>query len=126
MTRKEQWIKLWNARLNSWIRLQVWFITRIRKQPPTISDGVIWINKNNYALYVDSNIDLTTFTKMDKIADGEIMINIMVENIPSTLKKIVEHGGSIDKEKTEIGGDMGYYALFRDNSGNLLGLWSEK
>jgi len=42
------------------------------------------------------------------------------------LEKITKAGGKVTKEKTEIGNDFGFYALFEDNSGNLLGIWSQK
>lgn len=47
---------------------------------------------------------------------------IKVENIPASLKAIVEHGGVIIREKTPIPGDHGYYALFRDPAGNNVGI----
>jgi len=58
-------------------------------------------------------------------ADG-VKIYIQVENITSTLDKIKKMGGKILKEKTAIGGDFGFFALFEDISGNVLGLWSLK
>ena len=50
---------------------------------------------------------------------------VQVEDIPETLAKISTLGGKVEKEKTEIGGDYGFYAIFRDPSGNRLGLWSK-
>ncbi|MBT7789777.1 MAG: VOC family protein [Calditrichaeota bacterium] len=49
---------------------------------------------------------------------------IRVDNISEMLKKIARKGGTIIREKTEIGGDNGCYALFRDLSGNNVGLWA--
>ncbi|MCE7746504.1 MAG: VOC family protein, partial [Candidatus Heimdallarchaeota archaeon] len=37
-----------------------------------------------------------------------------------------KNGGKVIQEKTEIGNDFGFFALFEDNSGNILGLWSQK
>ena len=51
---------------------------------------------------------------------------IKVGNIPAKLKEIEKKGGIVVKEKTEIGGDNGFYALFRDLSGNNVGLWCNK
>jgi hypothetical protein len=31
-----------------------------------------------------------------------------------------------NREKTEIGGGMGYSGLFRDTEGNINGVWSQK
>lgn len=49
---------------------------------------------------------------------------IKVDDIPEMLKRIEKNGGTTVKEKTEIGGDNGYYALFSDLSGNTVGLWA--
>ncbi len=49
---------------------------------------------------------------------------IKVDNLSDVLNNISEHGGVIIRERTEIGGDNGFYALFRDPSGNNIGLWS--
>ncbi len=51
-------------------------------------------------------------------------IYMKVEDIQATLARIVIHGGVIIREKTEIGGNNGFYALFRDPAGNNVGLWS--
>lgn len=48
---------------------------------------------------------------------------IKVDNIPETLGRIVEQGGVVIREKTEIGGDNGFYGIFRDPAGNNIGLW---
>ena len=53
-------------------------------------------------------------------------MNIQVEDIPKTLEEITKYGGKIIQEKTEIGNDYGFYAVFEDNSGNILGVWSQK
>ncbi len=49
---------------------------------------------------------------------------IKVDDIPGTLQKILAAGGVVIRERTEIGGGHGFYALFRDVAGNNVGLWS--
>jgi len=66
------------------------------------------------------------FTKSEKIAKGEIMLYIQVEDIKATLAKIEISGGKITKEKTEIGNSFGFYAEFEDIFGNILGVWANK
>ena len=66
------------------------------------------------------------FVISDKVANGAIMLYIEVEDIPTTLKKIKQAGGTITKEKTEIGNNFGFYGEFEDIFGNLLGLWANK
>jgi predicted enzyme related to lactoylglutathione lyase len=66
------------------------------------------------------------FRKSNKVSNGEVLLHIQTEDIPKTLKKIEAYGGHRVTEKIEIGNNMGYYAVFRDNSGNVLGIWSQK
>ncbi|NHK31810.1 MAG: VOC family protein [Asgard group archaeon] len=66
------------------------------------------------------------FDESDKTVSGDLMLYIEVEDIPATSKKIKVAGGKITKDKTEIGGEMGYYAVFEDVFGNVLGLWAAK
>ena len=47
---------------------------------------------------------------------------IKVDSIPEMLQSIVTQGGVVVREKTEIGGGKGYYALFRDPAGNNIGI----
>lgn len=65
------------------------------------------------------------FMKGDVAPVAGIMLYIEVEDIPAAMARIVENGGQAIKEKTEIGGGMGFFAVFADNVGNQLGLWSK-
>ena len=51
---------------------------------------------------------------------------IRVEEIPKALANIQQAGGVVIRERTEIGGDNGFYALFRDPAGNNVGLFCKK
>ena len=66
------------------------------------------------------------FDQSDKVAKGEIMLHIQTDNIQNTLKKINSEGGKTIQEKTKISKEYGFYAIFEDVFGNLLGLWSQK
>lgn len=48
------------------------------------------------------------------------------EDLQQILDKIESNGGSVVVPKTEIGPDMGFFALFMDTEGNKLGLHSYK
>ncbi|KAM0245474.1 hypothetical protein ACHAQJ_010556 [Trichoderma viride] len=48
-----------------------------------------------------------------------------VKNCKETLEQVEKFGGKKQLHKTEIGGDMGYYARFIDTEGNLMGIWSK-
>ncbi|MFH0882304.1 MAG: VOC family protein [bacterium] len=51
---------------------------------------------------------------------------IRVKDIMHALANVQQAGGVVIREKTEIGGDNGYYALFRDPAGNNVGLFCRK
>lgn len=52
------------------------------------------------------------------------MFYIDVQDIEIALHKIVEHGGTIVRDKIPLGenGAMGFLAWFKDSEGNILGL----
>jgi predicted enzyme related to lactoylglutathione lyase len=58
-------------------------------------------------------------------SDKGVVLYISVKDISGTLKEIASAGGSVVKEKTEIGGDYGFYGLFKDPNGNQVGVWSK-
>ena len=66
------------------------------------------------------------FFESEKRAKGEILLHIETDDIKETLKIIAEHGGKTVKEKTDIGNNYGFYAIFEDCFGNEIGLWAEK
>jgi len=66
------------------------------------------------------------FEVREKVAKGEIMLHIQTDDIHKTLKNIAKFGGKTIKEKTDIGNDFGFYAIFEDSEGNHMGIWSEK
>jgi len=66
------------------------------------------------------------FDKKEAAVKDGIILHIETDDILKTLEKITKAGGKTIKEKTEIGNNYGFYALFEDNSGNVLGIWSQK
>lgn len=65
------------------------------------------------------------WTKEKKPTTDGVTIYIEVEDIEAKLKEIEATGGKIQKEKTKISDEFGFYALFFDPSGNSIGLWSK-
>ncbi len=57
------------------------------------------------------------------VRDGGIIIYLHVDDISATLEAVQAAGGSTVEEKTAIGGDFGFNAVFRDPHGNHVGLW---
>jgi predicted enzyme related to lactoylglutathione lyase len=63
----------------------------------------------------------------EKIPIGRgITIYIEVDDIPRYLEKIREYKCSVVQEKTKISEEFGFYGLFADTEGNILGLWSRE
>lgn len=50
---------------------------------------------------------------------------IQVEDIEAKLAQIEAIGGTVIKAKTKISDEYGFYALFADPSGIVLGVWSK-
>ncbi len=54
---------------------------------------------------------------------GTVIVYIGTDDIDDSLKKVGAHGGSTLQPKTEIPG-FGWFGLFRDPSGNVVGLYT--
>jgi predicted enzyme related to lactoylglutathione lyase len=52
-----------------------------------------------------------------------VRISVLTDDIESTLAKVEELGGQTVTPKTEIP-DMGWFAVFKDPQGNLIGLFT--
>ncbi|HSX60870.1 MAG TPA: VOC family protein [Tahibacter sp.] len=52
------------------------------------------------------------------------VVYLSVDNLEPVLQRVLELGGDTIVPRTEIPGDMGYFAQFRDTEGNRVGLWS--
>lgn len=55
--------------------------------------------------------------------DG-VTLYISVADMEETLGRVVAAGGSVVTARVEIGGGMGWSALFRDPDGFRIGLWT--
>ncbi|MFH1675774.1 MAG: VOC family protein [bacterium] len=62
-------------------------------------------------------------------AQGEmkpyVTIYVKVDDIDGTLDKAAESGAFIIVRKTKISDEYGYYGMFADPDGNVIGLWSK-
>jgi hypothetical protein len=54
-----------------------------------------------------------------------VVLYIETDNIEETLSKAVSLGGSLITPKTLINENAGYFALFNDIDGNVIGLWGK-
>ncbi len=56
---------------------------------------------------------------------GTVVVYIQTDDINGTLAKIEAQGGQVVMPKSEIP-NMGWFALFKDPTGNLLGLYTSQ
>ncbi|MBL7191636.1 VOC family protein [bacterium] len=49
---------------------------------------------------------------------------ILVDEIKDAVSKITDNGGEIILPETPVA-DMGFFALFKDPEGNVMGLWAD-
>ena len=54
------------------------------------------------------------------------VLHIEADDIEGMLGRIGEHGGEPLVEKTKISDEFGFFAVFLDNVGNRMALWSRK
>jgi predicted enzyme related to lactoylglutathione lyase len=59
----------------------------------------------------------------DEAPAGHVLIYIHSDDIDADLKKVEQLGGSVVHPKTEIP-NMGWFGLFKDPTGNVLGLYT--
>lgn len=80
-----------------------------------------------YRMWEDTNGMSGGFTTAGApVTNSAATVYIRVDSIEEMLRRIVGIGGTVIREKTEIAGNNGYYALFRDPAGNNIGLWCAK
>lgn len=90
-----------------------------------IFDWVTSPHDQGYGFWKDPNGLSGGFTTAGSpVTNPAATFYIKVDQIGNKLHEITTQGGVIIKEKTKIGGDHGFYALFRDPAGNNVGLWS--
>lgn len=54
-----------------------------------------------------------------------VMIYVKVDDIDGTLDEAEKLGASIIQRKKQISEEHGYYGMFADPDGNVIGLWSK-
>ncbi len=66
------------------------------------------------------------FTTQSKPVKDGVLLYIEVEDIEKKLAEIEAAGGVKVKDKTGISPEFGFYALFTDPCGNIMGIWGKK
>ena len=66
--------------------------------------------------------------KVDKVSPPTgmgVTFYVLVDSIEDTLSKAEKLGGKLVKERTAVS-DMGWFGLFSDLDGNIIGIWKVK
>lgn len=80
---------------------------------------------NGYLLYNNHKGIMVGIRLVDKVNSGDTTVfHINVTSIDEIFLKVNSNGGSIFKEKSVIPA-MGWYALFKDPQGNIIGLYQK-
>jgi predicted enzyme related to lactoylglutathione lyase len=83
---------------------------------------------SEYALFDTKKEPSGGIMKVDKVSPPKgmgITFYVLVDSIEDTLSKVAELGGKIVKEKNPVA-DMGWFGLFSDLDGNVIGIWKGK
>ena len=80
---------------------------------------------DRYLVFSESTFGSGGLDGNAQAAAAGVLCDIKVEDIQATLRTITGSGGAVLKERIPVGGDNGYFALFKDPNGNRLGLWSK-
>ncbi|MBD3161817.1 MAG: VOC family protein [Candidatus Eisenbacteria bacterium] len=81
-------------------------------------------NAEHYVLFSDrGGIGGGLTTRASPTKEG-VLLFIAVADIPETLERVRRAGGSVELEKTPVGGP-GFYAVFIDPHGNRIGIYSD-
>jgi hypothetical protein len=84
-----------------------------------------YVPKMDYMLFETGNGLGGGFYKSSEHTGKQGVVNYLeVEDIEKTLEAIQQHGGATIVPKTPVA-DSGWFALFGDQDGNVLGLWKD-
>jgi predicted enzyme related to lactoylglutathione lyase len=86
------------------------------------------MNESNpdYIMFSTPDDEGGGFTTTSKPTTNGVILYIEVENIEKKLREIENAGGTVVKPKTGISEEFGFFALFSDPCGTIMGLWSKK
>jgi predicted enzyme related to lactoylglutathione lyase len=80
----------------------------------------------DYLMYSTPDDDGGGFSTSVKPSQDGAVLYIEVEDIEEKLREVAAAGGKKLKGKTGISKEFGFFALFLDPCGNIMGLWGRK
>jgi predicted enzyme related to lactoylglutathione lyase len=83
------------------------------------------INELNYTTFSTGNSTGGGFNPVtDTNPAGTVLVYVSTEDIDATLAQVGELGGEVAVPKSEVPG-FGWFAFFKDITGNMIGLWTD-
>jgi hypothetical protein len=82
-------------------------------------------NRPDYVMFTTADNQGGGLTPQSKPTQDGVILYIEVADIPAKLGEIEAAGGKKVKDKTGISPEFGFYGLFTDPCGNIMGLWSK-
>jgi predicted enzyme related to lactoylglutathione lyase len=79
----------------------------------------------NLAFDDSGSVSGTWVKESDRTPDERTRVYIMVDSIAESLNQIRASGGKVLTPRTDIGPNMGAFAVFADPAGNEFGLYEE-
>ena len=79
----------------------------------------------NLAFDDPSGVSGTWVKESDRTPDERTRVYVMVDSIAESVKRIENAGGRVVTPRTNIGPNMGAFAVFTDPVGNEFGLYEE-
>lgn len=80
---------------------------------------------SGYMLFNNHKGIMVGIRQVEKVNSGDSTVfHINVNNIDEIMTSVKSNGGSVFKEKSVIPA-MGWYALFKDPQGNIIGLYQK-
>ena len=81
---------------------------------------------NGYGMWKDEAGNEGGFSMTGRPNDTGCTFYLKVDSMETYLRKLKDREVEIIQDKTPIAPDFGYYSLFKDPAGNIIGLWSRK
>ena len=82
------------------------------------------VEEMNYTMWDPHEGPGGGFSALDEnIQPGDVIIYVNSDNIEADLKKVVELGGTVLREKEEIP-NTGWFGIFKDPTGNTIALYT--
>lgn len=99
-------------------------LARAQRFYATVFGWTFTPNTDDYVLFSDRGGIGGGLTLRTRPSEEGVLFFIRVDDIPAALAAAESAGGSVELERTPVGGP-GYYGILRDSEGNRVGVYSD-